>query len=240
MSVIRHLLLPLSSIVLLGGLIWIATSPPVSPVQHAAPLDAAGLSHSACALAASKPAAHASPQAPLADIGMKGPLPQGDVALPAVSVQAQNLHQKTVLPDPVSPMRDAPALEPDTVEDIGEATASAGRGVYDQIAILDSAFASEPIDHTWSWRAVAQILETVEQVLYALEPGKSLETVVFDAECRSTLCKLELFHATQAAMEDFTGTFLDQLEWPANIQFMGVDQPDGQVDTIMYLVREGI
>jgi hypothetical protein len=240
MSVIRHLLLPLSSLVLLGGLMWIANSPPVPPVQHAALLDAASLSHSTRASAASKPAAHTPPQAALADIGMEGPLPQGDVALHAGSGQAQSLHQTAVLPAPVSPISGAPALEPDTVEDSGESTASAGRGSYDQIAVLDSAFASEPVDHTWSGRAVAQILETVEQVLYALKPSNSLETVVFDAECRSTLCKLELFHATRAAMEDFTGTFLDQLEWPANIQLMGIDHPDGQVDTIMYLVREGI
>jgi hypothetical protein len=44
---------------------------------------------------------------------------------------------------------------------------------------------------------------------------------------------------TRAAIEDFIRTFLDQLEWPANIQLMGIDHPDGQVDTIMYLVREG-
>jgi hypothetical protein len=240
MSVIRHLLLPLSSIALLGGLIWSATPSRVPPVQHVAPLDAADLSHSVRASVASNPAAHAPPHADLADIGMDGTLLRGDVALPAVSRQAQDLHQKAALPAPASLMRDTPTLKPDAGEDIGKATASTGRGAYDQIAALDSELASEPVDQRWSGGAVAQILETVEQVLYALEPGKSLETVVFDAECRSTLCKLELFHATRAAMEDFTGAFLDQLEWPANVQFMVIDHPDGQVDTVMYLVREGV
>lgn len=102
-------------------------------------------------------------------------------------------------------------------------------------AYMDYSLEREPADPAWSRATRAEVYQRVEKAL-------SREDTLSNLECRATLCRVNIRNANQAAFERLrdqsTGTRF--AEWPHEIHFAKVtENPDGSVETAVYLAREG-
>ncbi len=97
---------------------------------------------------------------------------------------------------------------------------------------LDTSLNSESIDETWQASAQMKINEVIDGTQLA-------GTDLVDLDCRDTLCKLEVSHHDETALEEFEENFAHQLAWNTS-RFSTTEQgADGRVYHTIYLSREG-
>lgn len=100
-----------------------------------------------------------------------------------------------------------------------------------------SFFESEPVDSSWSWKAMDSLTKGVQAVLPA---GSTLRRL----DCRGTLCRIETEHADLAAFRTFVqNAFLTTATRLGNSGFfsslVGDSKADGPLTAVAYLAREG-
>ncbi len=102
-------------------------------------------------------------------------------------------------------------------------------------AVLGDYFQTETVDSEWSDQIAGLIEKRFAESGEALMNSRLLAT-----ECRSTLCRIEVAHASfneQSAFE-FTLPMLLGAELPRTMMFTE-QQPDGSVRQVVYLARKG-
>jgi hypothetical protein len=107
------------------------------------------------------------------------------------------------------------------------------------MAQFEAALMTQSLDDKGSVEAVEQITMAVEQLLEGLRPEADGLTTLWDAECRTTLCRIEFIHDTRQAMENFLHEFPQRLGWQAGAHYDVVSNADGSLTTVMYLSRSG-
>jgi len=99
-------------------------------------------------------------------------------------------------------------------------------------AIAD-AHQSEALDEAWSEATESHLHEvfTAEEIAGA---------TLAEADCRETMCRLEVIHSTDADIRDFgdefvaaTAAVLPRATW------RHIKEPDGRTRTVVYMAREG-
>lgn len=108
-----------------------------------------------------------------------------------------------------------------------------------RLAQLDGEFSQQQTDHEWSQEAASQIVSAVEKVLNEQGPAAGGGTSLIDANCRATLCRIELVGENVEAVNSFTQNFPFQLGWQASTNQHIVHEPDGSVRSIIYVSKDG-
>jgi hypothetical protein len=106
-----------------------------------------------------------------------------------------------------------------------------------RLAQLDEEFSQEKTDVEWSQEAAGQIVKVADKVLNAHGPGGGASLV--DANCRATLCRIELMGESIEAINHFAQMFPLELGWQGSMHQTVVHEPDGSVRTIMYVSKDG-
>jgi hypothetical protein len=108
--------------------------------------------------------------------------------------------------------------------------------VADQEAFLATTFSSQPTDGAWSRGASQQISDI-------LRPLAGKNTSVVSVDCRSTLCRADLEHETDA---DFRAFMQSMFTGPGAGAWKGAGGggkvetgPDGRVKAVLYFAKEG-
>lgn len=107
------------------------------------------------------------------------------------------------------------------------------------MAQFEAALTAQSLDEKGGVEAVEQITTAMEQLLEGLRPDADGLTTLWDAECRTTLCRVELLHDTHQAMENFLHEFPQRLGWQGSAHYDVVSNADGSLSTVMYLSRNG-
>jgi Glu-tRNA(Gln) amidotransferase subunit E-like FAD-binding protein len=108
-----------------------------------------------------------------------------------------------------------------------------------RVVHLEAALTAQALADKGSDEAVEQITAAVEQLLEGVRPEAEGLTTLWDAECRTTLCRIEFIHDTRQAMENFLHEFPQRLGWQASAHYDVVSNADGSLTTVMYLSRNG-
>ena len=96
----------------------------------------------------------------------------------------------------------------------------------------ESNLASQEIDSVWREQAHEKIESMIENQLVA-------DSSIVLVDCRSSLCKLDLAHANEAAVDTFLEEFPDHMAWN-NESFIETEhQSDGSIRTMIYFFRDG-
>lgn len=96
----------------------------------------------------------------------------------------------------------------------------------------ESNLASQEIDSIWREEAHEKIESMIENQLVA-------DSSIVSVDCRSSLCKLDLAHANEAAVDNFLEEFPDHMAWN-NESFIETEhQSDGSIRTMIYFSRDG-
>jgi hypothetical protein len=113
--------------------------------------------------------------------------------------------------------------------------AEAAPSLDDQKAYLQASFSDQAPDADWSRTATKQLHEM-------FEPLASNDTSLRSVDCRSTLCRVELTHTTEAEYRSFMTTVMSgaMRDWkgPGGGGMLGTE-PNGAVTTVLFLAREG-
>jgi hypothetical protein len=106
------------------------------------------------------------------------------------------------------------------------------RRIQERIRFLESTLARETLDRGWAADAERAMLEVMESAEIA---GSRIE----ELECRSTLCRAEVSHATSRDFDGFSERFLSSLpQLPRGFlhKLSGDDEP---VRSVLFMAREG-
>jgi hypothetical protein len=104
------------------------------------------------------------------------------------------------------------------------------RALEGTIHSLDGSLRQEPFDRAWS----AQIRTALDTILAAPElQGSSIK----DFECRSTLCRIEVAYADQAAMDGFRIRFSTMVPGIASGTVLQKENVDGKPTTVGIYAR---
>lgn len=129
--------------------------------------------------------------------------------------------------------------DPKAVEDSDEPVQSEEEREQIRLAQLDREFAQQKTDLEWSQEAASQIVSTVEKVLNERRPAGGGGTSLVDANCRATLCRIELVGENLEAVNNFSQSFPLQLGWQASTIQIIAHEPDGSVRSIIYVSKDG-
>jgi hypothetical protein len=100
------------------------------------------------------------------------------------------------------------------------------------LAHVETHFRQESDDPTWSRdteASIAQVLATA-----AFDGSRLLA-----ADCRTTLCQVEVGHESEVAREGFTDNFPFALSFDTEVFYHHVDDGGGMSHTVMYVTRAG-
>ena len=113
------------------------------------------------------------------------------------------------------------------------ARTEAERRQREQADVIETALGSESIDEEWS-------IQAIEAIERAFDHEELAETLVFDLDCRSTLCRVEASYDDQKDFAEFKMWF-SLLAANSFGQFTidHADADDGQNATVIYLARKG-
>jgi hypothetical protein len=104
-----------------------------------------------------------------------------------------------------------------------------------QKAFLEHSFSTQAPDASWSRKARAEVNDI-------FQPLTNQDTRLVSADCRSTLCRIELVHPTEEGFHAFMTTAMNggMRGWkgPGSGGMLQTD-PDGTVRTVFYLAKEG-
>jgi len=109
----------------------------------------------------------------------------------------------------------------------------------ERLARIESALSNEPVDPAWSVTAVEQISTTVTQAIERLVPDEQREVLAFAADCRSTLCRLELSHQDADTLQLLAREVAHGLGWSNHGTARSETLPDGSSTMVVYLSRDG-
>lgn len=103
-----------------------------------------------------------------------------------------------------------------------------------RIALLEDSVYAESVDPDWSPRAQ----DGIEQVL---SEEALLDTIIFDVDCRATLCRVEVGHDDPTALARFQERFLSQVsDFLPEVLIEPADPGgDGTATLVVYLSRAG-
>lgn len=85
-----------------------------------------------------------------------------------------------------------------------------------------------------SWRSVAE-----QEIKYLAVDSSGSRLDIITAECRSTLCGIEVI-AEKQALDSFINRLTSQLAWASTTQFDTVDDPSGFVKSQIYIGRREV
>lgn len=124
-----------------------------------------------------------------------------------------------------------PQTEPKQSEE--ERRELAKQAVTERMNYIESQFANEDIDAQWGNNVETQLISTFQNP--ALQ-----QSALVNAECRSTLCRLEVAHEDGADISEFQSVLADET---AKVAPEGAIQqvvgPDGKTRSIIFLARSG-
>ncbi len=101
-----------------------------------------------------------------------------------------------------------------------------------RIESYESNLASQEIDSIWREQAHEKIESMIENQLVA-------DSSIVSVDCRSSLCKLDLAHANEVAVDTFLEEFPAYMAWN-NESFIKTEyQSDGSIRTMIYFSRDG-
>jgi hypothetical protein len=104
-------------------------------------------------------------------------------------------------------------------------------------ASVEHAFAAEPIDQAWA----APTRSALQDRLVSL--ARPLASSLHGIDCRSSICRVEIFHRDADAARRFAQTAFTDLQeqaWSGPAVLLPArSTPDGGVTVVMYLGREG-
>jgi hypothetical protein len=120
-----------------------------------------------------------------------------------------------------------------TEQDILAATEKQKEEHRKHMDVINGVFLSEPIDYQWSTK-------TTDLITQSLENGEQMRINLSNAECHTTLCRVEVNYHDAAAAREF------QLQFPMQvggalpqISYLYEPQDDGSTNVVMYLARKG-
>lgn len=114
-----------------------------------------------------------------------------------------------------------------------QAVQAAERRHADRLEAVESALLGESVDPDWSLQASRGI----EQVFAR---GMFRQARLLGVECRASLCRVDVLHAGQADLPQFTASFPAEVAAYANRMTMRQTvNEDGSVTTVLYLGRDG-
>lgn len=109
----------------------------------------------------------------------------------------------------------------------------------ERVARIESELSKEPVDQAWSETAVEEISTTVTQAMEALVPEDQRGLLAFDADCRSTLCRVELSYHDADTLQSLARDVPHRLGWQTTGTARIVSLPDGSSSMVVYLSRDG-
>lgn len=109
----------------------------------------------------------------------------------------------------------------------------------ERVARIESELSKEPVDQAWSETAVEDISTTVTQAMEALVPEDQRGLLAFDADCRSTICRVELSYHDADTLQSLAREVPHRLGWQTTGTARIVSLPDGSSSAVVYLSRDG-
>lgn len=102
-----------------------------------------------------------------------------------------------------------------------------------RIAAIDAGFRAEPVSDDWS-------VETTDLILQAFQTEEMVQSDMLSAECRASMCKVEVSHDNADDFQLFQMQFI--LEVGEALPAMTIEQytdDNGSINSVMYLTRTG-
>jgi hypothetical protein len=120
-----------------------------------------------------------------------------------------------------------------TEQDIIAATEEQKEEHRKHMEVINGVFLSEPVDYQWSTK-------TTDLITQSLGNGEQIRINLSNAECHTTLCRVEINYDDAEAAREF------QLQFPMQvggalpqISYLYEPQDDGSTNVVMYLARKG-
>lgn len=104
---------------------------------------------------------------------------------------------------------------------------------------FEAEFTRQTVDPEWREEALAQITAVVDRLIDTQASGVTTNSVLLDTDCRMNLCRIELAHGDQMAMDRFADKFSQLLGWQSSSYYNVSRDPDGSLTTVIYLARDG-
>jgi hypothetical protein len=104
---------------------------------------------------------------------------------------------------------------------------------------FEAEFAGQTVDPEWRKEALAQITAVIDRVIDTQASGVTTNSALLDMDCRTNLCRIELAHGDQMAMDRFAEKFSQLLGWQTSSYYNVSRDPDGSLTTVIYLARNG-
>ena len=154
-------------------------------------------------------------------------------ALPALASRRGATAENTAAGSPAALADEPSGVDVDQARDPERERALAEERLERRMAFIQSTFAAEPRDPRWASDAGNEIRDAVSAPEFA-------RSRVTEIDCRTTLCRLQIEHASTAARERFVVEMPTRLpSLPrATTRFLP-EGDDGTSLAIMYLVRQG-
>lgn len=101
-----------------------------------------------------------------------------------------------------------------------------------RVSYLEEQLSLQSLDPQWSTEALSE--------LYAIIGAEALSgTTLLTATCQSSLCRAEFGHADRPALSNFFNHLSSALVGNRSAYYHVIDNPDGSVNTVVYVSREG-
>ena len=103
---------------------------------------------------------------------------------------------------------------------------------YTRIESYETNLASQHIDSNWSDQVYAEIESMVQNESF-------IDSSIVSMDCRETLCKLDMTHVSENAMDSFLGEFPHHLAWNNDNFVKTEEHGDGSFRSMIYFSRDG-
>ncbi len=109
---------------------------------------------------------------------------------------------------------------------------SEGERAQNLLAHVETHFWQESDDPTWS-------RDTETSIAQALTSAAFDASRLLAADCRTTLCQVEVSHESEVAQEGFINTFPFVLSFETEVFYQHIDDGSSMPRTVMYMARAG-
>jgi hypothetical protein len=161
---------------------------------------------------------------------------QRDPDLARITGRLAALEQNTRMwPPPAGPV---PAPAPAVITTTNEDRADQPSGGDDaarfarRLDQLEGDFQAQASDPQWRSEAETSISSALKGPAFG-------RTLVQAAECRTSICRLQVSHGSQREQDGFLLSFLHTLAWNTNTVTRTQPRPDGRIEQTIYLSRAG-
>ena len=113
-----------------------------------------------------------------------------------------------------------------------EPEASEGEHGQKLLTLFETQFLQESDDPTWSRQTEASLTQAVTSSAF---DGSQL----LAADCRTTLCQMEVSHESEVAREGFIDNFPFALSFDTEVFYQRIEDERGTPYTVMYMARTG-